>query len=234
MKLIQSRRIACAVGALALAIAMPAHADHPMSVDDAGTLPKGGAKLEFGWSKDDSVRGFDAAAGYAPVENLQLEIGLAQARDPDADPTIRARGVGLIAKWAPLQAERGLSAGLKVEYGKAWAKASGFPQESAKVYAASGLASWTFGSGAALHLNLGREWADLDEGGEAANTWGFGATYPVTASLEVVAEIFGAEESRPDRLVGLRYEVVEGVKVSAGFGRGNDRSFGSAAIAWEF
>ena len=234
MKSIQQVGLIASALALAAAVVMPAHADHPMSVDDAGTLAKGAAKLEFGWSRDDSVRGFDAAAGYAPLENLQLDLELAQARDTDADPTIRARGVGLVAKWAPLQSERGLSAGLKLEYGKAWAKASGMPEEHVKAYAATGLASWAFGSGAALHLNLGREWADLDDDIEAANTWGIGATYPVTASLEVVAETFGVEEARPDRLVGLRYEVVEGVKVSAGVGRGNGRSFGNAGIAWEF
>lgn len=234
MKSVQAGLVANTVFALAAAVAMPAHAERPMNVDDASTLAKGGAKLEFGWSKDDSVRGFDAAAGYAPIDNLELEIGLAQARDPDADPTIRARGVGVAAKWVPLQSEHGLSAGLKLEYGKAWAKASGFPEESAKAYAATGLASWTFGSGAALHLNLGREWADLDDGIEAANTWGIGVAYPVTASLAVAAEIFGLEDARPDRQIGVRYEIVDGVKVSAGVGRGSGRSFGSAGVAWEF
>lgn len=37
----------------------PAFAERPMTVDDAGTLERGGAKLEFGWSRDDAVRGYD-------------------------------------------------------------------------------------------------------------------------------------------------------------------------------
>lgn len=77
MKSVQAGLVANTVFALAAAVAMPAHAERPMNVDDASTLAKGGAKLEFGWSKDDSVRGFDAAAGYAPIDNLELEIGLA-------------------------------------------------------------------------------------------------------------------------------------------------------------
>lgn len=231
---VQAKKVAGAALLLSIAVVLPAHAERPMNVDDAGTLDKGGAKLEFGWSKDDQVRGFDGAAGYGLIENLEVEIGLAQARDPDAEPTVRARGVGLAAKWVPLQAERGLSAGVKLEYGKAWAKASGFPEESAKAYAATGLATWTYGSGAAVHVNLGREWVDVDGDVDGGNAWGVGLAYPVTGTLEVAAEMFGAEDSRPDRQVGLRYELSEGLKLSAAVGRGSDRSFGNVGIAWEF
>lgn len=34
-----------------------AHAEAPMNVDDAGTLDKGGMKIEGVWSKDDRPRG---------------------------------------------------------------------------------------------------------------------------------------------------------------------------------
>ena len=40
----------------------PAFAERSMAVDDAGTLERGGAKLEFGWSRDDAVRGYEGAA----------------------------------------------------------------------------------------------------------------------------------------------------------------------------
>ena len=101
-----------------LASAGLAHAERPMNVDDAGTLPKGGAKLEFGWSKDDRARGIEGAAGFAPIDNLEVEIGLARERDSG----VVARGQGLALKWVPLQAETGLSAGLKYEYAVARAE----------------------------------------------------------------------------------------------------------------
>mgnify|MGYP006364324785 CR=1 FL=1 len=59
-------------------------AERPMAVDDAGTLDRGGAKLDFGWSKDDQVRGLDAAAGYGPIDNVELELAFEMARDLSA------------------------------------------------------------------------------------------------------------------------------------------------------
>src|SRR5690606_121905 len=64
-----------------------AHAERPLNVDDAGTLDKGGAKLEAGWSKDDEARGFEAAAGFGPIDNVEMEIGFARTRDHASSPT---------------------------------------------------------------------------------------------------------------------------------------------------
>ena len=56
--------------------AAPAFAERPMAVDDAGTLERGGAKLEFGWSRDDAVRGYEGAAGFGPIDNVEVELTL--------------------------------------------------------------------------------------------------------------------------------------------------------------
>ena len=46
---------------------------------------------------------------------------------------------------------------------------------------------------------------------------------------------YGATRTaRPDKAIGLRYEVFDGFKLSAAVGRGNDRSFGNLGVAWEF
>ena len=230
-----SRSALSLLSALAcLAGASPALAERPMVVDDAGTLEKGGAKLEFGWSRDDRTRGFDGAAGFSPIDDLELELGLSDVRDHSIDPTVRARGVGAALKWVPLQAETGLSAGLKIEYAQVRAKAHGLPDETGRGAALTGLATWAFATGQSVHLNLGREWLRVDGRTEAANTWGIGAEHPLTEKLTVAAEIFGAEESAPDRQIGLRYEIAEGVKLSGAYGRGNDRSFANVGVAWEF
>lgn len=79
-----------------------AHAERPLNVDDAGTLDKGGAKLEAGWAKDDEARGFEAAAGFGPIENVEVEIAFARTRDHAASSTDSIHGHGLAIKWAPL------------------------------------------------------------------------------------------------------------------------------------
>jgi hypothetical protein len=223
-----------AAAAVLAVSALPASAERPMAVDDAGTLERGGAKVEFGWSRDDEARGFDGAVGYGPIDNLEVELALERGRDSASDPDVRMRGVGVAMKWVPLQAETGLSAGLKLEAARVRADVDHGDSETARAHAVHGLASWRFAAGQAVHVNLGREWVRVDGDTEAENLWGVGVEHPLTAELTVAAEVFGAEDARPDRQIGVRYEIAEGVKLSAAIGRGNDRSFGNAGIAWEF
>lgn len=205
----------------------PAFAERPMAVDDAGTLERGGAKLEFGWSRDDAVRGYEGAAGFGPIDNVEVEVGFGRAKDRDADPDAKIHAVGAAIKWVPLQSETGLSAGLKYEYGRE--RVSG--EDSTRVDALAGLATWAFEQGPRVHVNLGREWArDYED----VNFWGVGLDLPLTEQLDFVVETFGAEHSGPDRQVGLRYTIAEGVKVSGAVGRGNDRNIANVGVAWEF
>lgn len=206
-----------------------ARAERPLNVDDAGTLDKGGVKLEAGWSKDDEARGFEAAAGFGPVDNLELEVSLARIRDHAASPVATIHGQGLAIKWVPLQSETGLSAGLKYEFGRDRVEG-----ESTRVHSLTALATWTFEGGQRVHANLGREITREQGEKEGVNTWGVAVDLPLTEQLTFVAETFGAEHSGPDRAIGLRYELAEGLKLSAALGRGNDRSFANAGIAWEF
>ncbi len=113
-----SGRLVTVLALLLASAAAPALAERPMAVDDAGALERGGAKLEFGWSRDGGVRGFEGAAGFGPIDNVEVEVGLGRAKDRDADPDARIRAVSAALKWIPLQAETGLSAGLKYEYGR--------------------------------------------------------------------------------------------------------------------
>ncbi len=206
-----------------------AHAERPLNVDDAGTLEKGGAKLEAGWSKDDKARGFEAAAGFAPIDKLELEVGLARTRDRAASPADTINGHGLTIKWVPLQVETGLSAGLKYEFGR-----DRLDGVSTRVHALNGLLSWRFEDGPAVHLNLGREITRERGEREGVNTWGVALDLPLTEQLDFVVETFGAEHSGPDRALGLRYEIADGLKLSGALGRGNGRNFANAGIAWEF
>lgn len=205
----------------------PAFAERPMAVDDAGTLERGGAKLEFGWSRDDAVRGYEGAAGYGPIDDVELEVGFGRAKDRDADPDAKIRAVGAAVKWVPLQAESGLSAGFKYEYGRE--RVSG--EATSRADSLAGLATWTFEQGPRVHVNLGRAWVRDDED---VNFWGVGLDVPITEQLDFVIETFGEEHSGPDRQLGLRYTIAEGVKVSGAVGRGNDRTIANVGVAWEF
>lgn len=200
-----------------------------MNVDDAGTLDKGGMKVEAVWQKDDRVVGGVLVFGFSPVENLELEIGGARDNDMSANPSEKMHGLGVGAKWVPYQNEVGWSLGGRFDYGQTLAE---FGREH--VYEFSGLASYRLQNGQVLHLNAG--WAHVRQPDEHATvkTWGIGYELPLTDGLTLTAEVFGEEHSSPDKAIGLRYEIFDGFKVSAAIGQGNDREFGQAGVAWEF
>lgn len=214
--------------------ATPAMAERPMAVDDAATGEKGSAELEFGWVRDHRERGGEASIAYIPVDKLKVELGYSRTRDHDPEPSLWAHGLGVAVKWVPLQAETGLSAGLRYDYERARVDLRGEPDEVARANALTALASWGFASGQRVHVNLGREWVRVSGANEVANVWGVGFEQPLGDRLTLGAEVFGAEDGRPDRQIGLRYEVVEGFTVSGAVGRGSDRTIANLGCAWEF
>lgn len=218
-----------------LLMASLAHAEAPMNVDDAGTLDKGGMKVEGVWSKDDRTRGGELVFGFSPIDDLELEVGAGRAHDSSARPATRFDGFGVGAKWVPYQNEKGWSLGARVDFGLTRIKDRETPDRfSERSYALTGLASYRFENEQVLHLNLGTERIRAKGESDTAGTWGIGYEFPLMEGLQLTVETFGAEDARPDRAVGLRYEVLPGVKVSGAIGRGNDRSFGQAGFAWEF
>ncbi len=230
-------RLAGVVAALVVLLsvgAAPAFAERPMQVDDAGTPDLGEFEIEGGWSREGKVRGWDMAIGYVPVENLKVELGFVRGRDraDDPNPTFRGADVGL--KWVPIQADVGLSAGVAVEYGRVRVDDRQGGKGTVRERGVLALVSWGFASGQVAHLNLGREWER--EGGktEAVNTWGVGFEQPLVERLQLTLEVFGAEHRGPSRQVGLRYEIVEGVKLSGAVGRGNDQTLANVGVSWEF
>ncbi len=212
-----------------LLAASAVHAEAPMNVDDAGTLDKGGMKVEAVWQKDDRVVGGILVFGFSPVENLELEIGGARDNDMSASPSEKMHGLGVGAKWVPYQNEVGWSLGGRFDYGQTLAE---FGREH--VYEFSGLASYRLQNGQVLHLNAGWAHVRLSDEHMTVKTWGVGYELPLTDGLTLTAEVFGEEHSGPDKAIGLRYEIFDGFKVSAAIGQGNDREFGQAGVAWEF
>lgn len=224
--------------ALALSCSLAPHAaraDRPLTVDGADTLPRGTAKLEGGWLRDDDLRGLEIAAAYAPWDNLEFEIGYSRGHNPAREPWANQWSRGVAVKWGPLQQDEGLSLGLKYGYERETFDPPGNGRhERGHHHGVQALASWGWASGTFLHVNVGRDWARFDGETEAATTWGVAAETPVADGLDLTVEIYGDSLSRPDRALGVRYELFEDCKLSAAAGRGNDRNFFSVGVAWEF
>lgn len=212
-----------------------AHAEAPMNTDDAGTLDKSGMKVEAIWSKDDKARGLEALFGFSVVENLEMEVAGAYVRDTAADPATRTRGVGFGAKWVSYRNDSGWSLGVRFDYGHNRVDNREVDEKfTGRKYALTGLASYRLENGHQLHLNLGTLRIKAQGESDTVGIWGVGYDFPIVDRLQLTVEAYGEEHSRPDKAIGLRCEVFDGFKVSGAIGRGNDRNFGQAGVAWEF
>lgn len=83
-------------------------------------------------------------------------------------------------------------------------------------------------------MNLGSARIKAQGSSDRGGTWGIGYEFPLLDNLQLTVETYGEERTRPDKAVGLRYEVLDGLKLYGSVGRGNDRSFGNLGVAWEF
>lgn len=220
---------------LGILFATAAHAEPPMNVDDAGTLGKGGMKIEGAWSRDDMTRGGELLFGFAPLEDLEIAIGAGRATDRTDDPSARLRGTGIGFKWVPIQNEAGWSLGVSLVLDRTRIHdRANDEHRTERSDALTGLATYRFEDGRKVHVNLGAVRVKAPGEREALGTWGLGYDTVLADRLQLTAEVFGQEKSRPDKALGLRYEVAEGFKISGAIGRGNDRSFGQIGFAWEF
>ncbi len=216
-------------------LAAMAHAEPPMHVDDAGTLAGGGMKIEGAFMRDDETRGKELVLGWAPIENLELGVALSREHDRSATPATRLTSSGVALKWVPMQNDTGWALGLRLDVGRTRVHDRAAAERSTeRETALTALASYRWVEGKVLHANLGASRVQAQGDCDTAATWGVGYEHPLAAALKLTVEVFGEEGTRPDKALGLRYELFQGFKVSAAIGRGNDRSFGQVGFAWEF
>lgn len=83
-------------------------------------------------------------------------------------------------------------------------------------------------------MNLGSTRTKAHGTSGSVGTWGIGYEFPLMENLQLTVEAFGEEHAGPDKAIGLRYEILDGLKLYGSVGRGNDRSFGNLGVAWEF
>jgi len=219
----------------ALLVSTTALAESPMQVDDAGTLDKGGMKLEATWRKDAQQRGLQGLVGFSPIEHLEVGVALARDRDHASAPASRLNAVGLGFKWVPIQNQTGWSMGASVDFGRTRVtEGDALDHSTERETALNALATWRAEAGHAVHLNLGATRLKAPGVRQTVGTWGVGYEQPLVPSLSLTAEVLGEEHSRPQHALGLRYQWADGVKVSGALGRGNGRQFGQLGVAWEF
>lgn len=211
------------LNALALCSTL-AFAEAPMITDDAGTMDKGGKKIEGGFMKAGSERVVGLSAGFAPIDNVELGISLQRARDSSIPASGNA--TGLSAKWIPLKSGI-FSAGLKLDV--LHAKVGGVSASSTTFTA---LGSTRFESGYVVHANLGR--TNTSGGGGHANNWAFGAEAPVAENVQLTLDVYSSTGSDTGKQIGARWEVQKGLKLSAAFGRYNSQNTAFAGFSWEF
>ena len=223
------------MASLGLCVATPVLAEGPMATDDAGTLDVGGLKIEAVLGRDDKTRSTELGFGYGLIENVELGLVFARETDSDPSPSTRVRGIGIGLKWVPIQNDTGWSLGLSFGYGKARVNERSTPDKfTEKEFSIAGLATYRFENGQVLHMNLGSTRVKAQGESDSVGTWGIGYEFPLMEKLQLTVEAYGEEHSGPDKAIGLRYEIADGLKLYGSVGRGNDRSFGNLGVAWEF
>lgn len=229
------RRHGAGLAPLLLLLSVPAYAEGPMNTDDAGTLDKGGMKVEAVLSRDDKERGGEMVFGFGPVENVEVGLSFARAADRADDPSTKLRGTGFGIKWVPIQNDTGWSLGMSFGYGRTRVDERATPDKfTEKEHSLAGLATYRLENGQVLHMNLGSTRVKAQGSSDSVGNWSVGYEFPLMENLQLTVETFGEEHAGPDKAVGLRYEIAEGLKVYGAVGRGNDRSFGNLGVAWEF
>lgn len=218
-----------------VASALPAHAEAPMSTDDAGTLDQGAMKLETVFSRDDKTNGAALLFGAGVWPQVEMEVSLARARDshPSPSTTFQAQGFGV--KWVPYQNEWGWSLGARWDLGKLQVRDRVTPERfTERGYQLTALATYRLANDQVLHLNAGHKTVQSQGTRHRAATWAAGYEVPLANALQLTMEVVGAQRSRPDKAVGVRYAINDHIKASAAIGRGNGRTFGQVGAAWEF
>jgi hypothetical protein len=199
-----------------------AFAEAPMITDDAGTMDKGGKKIEGGFLKARSERTAGLSGGYSPIDNVELGLGLQHTRDSSIPASGNATAFS--AKWIPFKSGI-FSAGVKLDYVHA---KSGGVSINETTFTALGTAR--FESGYVLHANVGR----TKSSGNHANNWALGGEAPVAEKVQLTLDIYSSTGSDTGKQIGARWEIQKGLKLSAAFGRYNTQNTAFAGFSWEF
>ncbi len=192
-------------GCLTLAaMAMPAHAGRPLSVEDAGVNPVGQCQVEA-WAERAQASGSDtlwvAAPACGVIEGLEVgvEFGVpSHRRQGDAHRSVALKWVPEAAQWGAWHFGAKLSAGSeRVASEEKW---------SDTPVSLLGIGSWQAHEQLTLHVNLG-----VDHRRKPSDTTGHAGLALAWQPHErwlVFAELTAEEKVTPVRGAGLRHWLV--------------------------
>lgn len=215
-----------AVGLIGACI-RPALAERPMIVDDASTLSLGASKVEFGWGREPGARRWEASVGTALTDTVEVAVGAMRHRASADGSAVSWYATGLGLKWVPMRFGD-VSFGARLDATQDHHIAG---VEEARTVSASLLASWWVREGLAAHANVGRNRTMGGDETQWATAWALGGDAALGAGWTVTLEQFGASQSKPGQQLGLRYEVMPGLKLSTAWGRQGGATIGNAGIA---
>lgn len=199
-----SRGLAGALLAL-LAVAQPAWAGRPLTVDDAGLNDPGNGHLE-GWVAHQRGGGgggsVNLSPAYAPAEGFELG-GLVSFDTLDGSTTA---AVQLKMQFTKPR-ESGCNFGAVVGVAYADADSTEAPYLNGLMTCATGIGS--------VNVNLG---TIRESGVGYLPTWGLSLERPVDAFVAHV-EVFGQRDDKPTTQVGLRRDLGAGWQIDGTLGR---------------
>lgn len=173
------------------------HAAAPLVTDDSGVLAPGACEAAASVLRDHGSRGWQLqlGCGVGSLGQLALAHGRHSAHDAGE-------------QWLSLSGKTSLRE-RTVDAGAGLALAWNFnvlrpgEQPFRRDLSQLGLlASGALGAGA-WHLNLG--WARSHRDHAHATTWGLAAEWPLLAGLDLSAETYGDDRTRPWQALGLRW-----------------------------
>jgi hypothetical protein len=217
-----SRSIANSASALlvltAFFVSFPSFAGRPLTVDDANVNDTGDGHIEAWWTRSpNGVRSWTVAPAYAPVDNIELGVGIAREQFSG----IQTQNIQAKFRLSPTQ-ENGCNFGAVTGY----ARVDG---QSSQPYV-NGLFSCNHPSMGSLHTNLG---ALNFSSSQRVRTWGV-AWERAYGEVTVHIEKFGMEHEKPTTAVGLRFNVMEDLQLDTSVGRTNKNNIFTLGFKWMF
>ena len=213
------RPAACAACALLswAALACPAWAGRPLSVDNADIEPKGAGHIEaWGARQAGKADLLNVAPAYSPWEAVELSGLLARNRSDSIS------SVSLLARMLITPAQRS-GCNVLAALGNQHDNPGG---NQPFVYSAVTCNSGKF----ALHANLG---AAKRSGASGYGTWGV-ALEEDTGKLVGHIEAFGQEHAKPTFQIGARTDVAKGWQVDGTLGRTSGETLFSLGAKFSF
>lgn len=199
---------------LLAAAATAAHAGRPLATEDADVLDAGSCELEGFASRLDerlppASRGTTLQFGCGIGWDTQAALGWTHARSGDESAHAWALG----GKTAIVRRGQG-GVGLTLAWGFAAERPPGGPLKH-EATALNLVATREWSGGWLTHANLG--WLRSESASASTTTWNLALERPVGGGVDLMAELYGDDRTRPWVGVGARWAASERLGLNASY-----------------